>query len=59
MIKRKIEDRLEMFYKDKGRYALLVDGARQVGKTFIIKEFAAEHYDVLVEINFATMNCSV
>ena len=56
MIKRKIEDRLEMFYKDKGRYALLVDGARQVGKTFIIKEFAAEHYDVLVEINFATMN---
>ena len=45
-----------MFYKDKGRYALLVDGARQVGKTFIIKEFAAEHYDILVEINFATMN---
>ena len=55
MLKRKIEDRLEAFYKDKGRYALLVDGARQVGKTFIIEKFAAEHYDSLVEINFATM----
>lgn len=55
MIKRKIEIRLERFYNDNGRYALLVDGARQVGKTFIIEKFAAEHYEVLVEINFATM----
>lgn len=55
MIKRKIQERLEQFAKDKGRYALLIDGARQVGKTFIIEKFASEHYEVLVEINFATM----
>ena len=55
MIKRKIQERLEQFTKDKGRYALLIDGARQVGKTFIIEKFASEHYEVLVEINFATM----
>ena len=52
MIKRKITKRLEMFYADGGRYALLVDGARQVGKTFIIKHFAKAHYENFIEINF-------
>ena len=31
MIKRKITERLERFFSDDGCYALLVDGARQVG----------------------------
>ena len=52
MIKRKITNRLEKFYKDGGRYALLVDGARQVGKTFIIEDFAKTHYESFIEINF-------
>ena len=52
MIKRKITKRLEKFYSDGGRYALLVDGARQVGKTFIIKHFAKTHYENFIEINF-------
>lgn len=52
MIKRKITQRLEKFYSDDGRYALLVDGARQVGKTFIIKHFAKAHYENFIEINF-------
>ena len=52
MIKRKITKRLERFYSDGGRYALLVDGARQVGKTFIIRHFAKEHYENFIEINF-------
>ena len=52
MIKRKITHRLEKFYSDGGRYALLVDGARQVGKTFIIKHFAKTHYENFIEINF-------
>ncbi|HJH43124.1 DUF4143 domain-containing protein [Rubneribacter badeniensis] len=32
--------------------ALLVAGARQVGKTFLIRQFARENYEVLLEINF-------
>ena len=27
-------------------------GARQVGKTTLIREFAREHYDTLLEVNF-------
>ena len=50
MIWRKIEKRLEAFYKANGRYALLVDGARQVGKTYSIEEFGRTHYDSVVKI---------
>lgn len=32
--------------------ALLVTGARQVGKTFLIREFAEANYEVVLEINF-------
>lgn len=52
MLKRKISKRLEQFFSDNGRYALLVDGARQVGKTFIIEDFARRHYENFIEINF-------
>ena len=52
MINRKITKRLEQFYKDDGRYALLIDGARQVGKTFVVEQFAKSHYDLFIEINF-------
>ena len=55
MIKRKISSRLEKFYEDGGKYALLVDGARQVGKTYIIREFAKTHYESFIEINFIKM----
>ena len=52
MIKRKIFKRLENMHEDDGKYALLVDGARQVGKTYIIREFAKTHYESFIEINF-------
>ena len=55
MIKRKITSRLEKFYDDEGRYALLIDGARQVGKTFVIEAFAKTHYENVIEINFIKM----
>jgi len=55
MIDRKINDRLERFFKDEGRYALLIDGARQVGKTFAVEEFARTHYEDFIEINFIKM----
>ena len=52
MIKRRIEQELQKFYDAKGRYALLVDGARQVGKTFIIESFARTHYQSFLKIDF-------
>lgn len=52
MIRRKIEQELARFYNAKNRYALLVDGARQVGKTFIIESFGRTHYKSLVKIDF-------
>ena len=55
MINRKISERLERMVKDGGKYALLIDGARQVGKTFIVREFAKTHYEDYIEINFLKM----
>lgn len=52
MINRKFSERLEKFYSDNGKYALLVDGARQVGKTFLVEQFAKSHYANIIEINF-------
>ncbi len=51
MIPRKIEKRLQQFYNMKEKKALLITGARQVGKTFIIREFGKK-YKSFVEINF-------
>ena len=51
-IKRKLNDRLCEWKGRKGHKALLIDGARQVGKTFAVREFAKEHYDAFLEINF-------
>jgi len=52
MIKRKIEEKLHSFFKRGKHSALLVDGARQVGKTFIIEEFGRRNYDSIVKLDF-------
>lgn len=52
MIKRKIINDL-VFWKDNHHCeALLIKGARQVGKTTIVREFASKYYKHFVEINF-------
>ncbi|MBQ7659519.1 MAG: ATP-binding protein [Alphaproteobacteria bacterium] len=38
----------------KDRKPLLLYGARQVGKTWLVREFARQHYKQLVELNFFT-----
>lgn len=43
---------LERWKAQENRSALLVDGARQVGKTFLVREFGRRHYGTFVEINF-------
>ncbi len=52
MISRKIEAELQNFLTDENRKALLITGARQVGKTFIIREFGHQHFRSFVELNF-------
>ena len=52
MIKRKIINDLLNWKRKHVREALLIKGARQVGKTTIVREFAAKHYKYFVEINF-------
>ena len=51
MISRKIEKELQRFHDSDEKKALLITGARQVGKTFIIREFGKQ-YKSFVEINF-------
>lgn len=52
MLKRTAYGRLERWKDQPNHRALLIDGARQVGKTYLVREFAASHYDVFIEINF-------
>ena len=52
MLVRKIEKILEKFFDKKNRKALLITGARQVGKTYTIERFAKEHFKHYVKINF-------
>ncbi len=51
-IKRNLDKQLKAWKECKGHKALLIDGARQVGKTFAVREFAQRHYEVFLEINF-------
>ena len=53
MLYRKFYDELVKWYKQDKKLALLIDGARQIGKTTIIRQFAKDYYgDNFVEINF-------
>ena len=42
---------LESWKNSVGRKPLLLSGARQVGKTWLVRDFAARHYDNLIELN--------
>ena len=52
MLKRKISASLIEWKNNKDKVALLIKGARQVGKTTSIREFGKTNYNSLVEINF-------
>ena len=52
MLRREIEQNLIEWKNNKNKKCLIVNGARQVGKTFIIEHFANENYENFVEINF-------
>lgn len=50
-LRRKAYRELEAWKRYKTKQALLVDGARQIGKTFLIREFGADQYQHVAEIN--------
>ena len=51
-LKREFYGTLKAWKESKGRECLLVKGARQIGKTFIIEKFGRENYASLVVVNF-------
>lgn len=51
---RKIFDFLKQWKEDKYRKPLIIQGARQVGKTYAVLEFGKENYDNVVYFNFQT-----
>lgn len=52
LLKRKADLFLEEWHRDKNKKPLIVQGARQVGKTETIRQFAKKHYKNFIEINF-------
>lgn len=52
MLKRKITKTLIDWKNEENKQCLLVRGARQVGKTFIIEQFCKENYESYIYINF-------
>lgn len=55
MLKRKASSFIKKWMDSKEKKCLVVQGARQTGKTFIIERFAEENYEELLEINFKQM----
>lgn len=51
-MERKIYQRLKQWKEEGGRTALLIDGARRVGKTHIAREFAKREYKTFLFIDF-------
>lgn len=51
---RKVSDYLEQWKASKYRKPLIIQGARQVGKTYSILEFGRTHYDNVAYFNFQT-----
>ena len=51
-LKRKIDDYLVEWKNDKDKKPLIVKGARQIGKTDAIENFAKNNYKNVIEINF-------
>ena len=59
-MKRKIyQQLLEWKQKDHNKVFLLIDGARRVGKSWIVEEFAKREYDSYVIIDFNEANSTV
>lgn len=52
MLKRKMYDKLLKWKNSRGKECLLIRGARQVGKTYLVRCFGRKEYESFIEINF-------
>ncbi len=52
MLQRKIYRQIEDFYKNTPKKALMIIGARQVGKSYIVEEFCKAHYESFIKMDF-------
>lgn len=52
MLKRKAAAFIENWARIKEKKCLVVQGARQTGKTYVVERFAEDNYEELLEINF-------
>lgn len=52
MIKRKMYKYLINWKQKKDKSALIIKGARQVGKSYLVREFGINEYESYIEINF-------
>ena len=60
MFKRKIYDKmLEWKENSDGKTALLIEGARRIGKSTIAEEFAKKEYESYILIDFAKASADV
>lgn len=51
-MKRKIYNKLHEWKSRNGKFALLIKGARRVGKSFIAEQFGREHYESYIKVDF-------
>ena len=59
-MKRKIYDKLLEWKKiHRGDTALLIEGARRIGKSYIVEEFARKEYDSYILVDFSKVNPQV
>ena len=59
-MKRKIYNKLLEWKKESnGEYALLIDGARRVGKSYIVRQFAEKEYSSYVILDFNLVSKSI
>ena len=56
MLKRKAMAFLEKWKESSDKKSLLISGARQVGKTYIVRRFAEANYSSFIELNFLENN---
>ncbi len=59
ILKRKIYDKLISWKNNKKKSALLIEGARRIGKSTIAKKFGEENYRTYIIIDFAKANKSI
>ena len=60
MFKRKIYDKLLVWKQESaGKTALLIEGARRIGKSTVVEEFAKNEYDSYILIDFSTASKNV